>query len=252
MISLCAALFLLISIITLCALSIAGANSAYGQIQQQYDIMRDPSRLSHSIVFLTVSLDEYGNPLYGEAMQANVELSSGSGRVLINSEIPLGIDWQVAAKNATYIAQTITGIDFSTLDIIFSVEPILEYGPADYYALSKGGVDGGSAGAALTVLLLSDVLGIPINNDVLVTGAIQTNGMIGEVENIWYKAEAAKDLEARYMLVPEAGVGSVENLYELLATNIHQGMRLILVNDIGDVVTHLLGEEDIVPAYLRS
>jgi Lon protease (S16) C-terminal proteolytic domain len=235
----CLALVTLVGVTSILAYEPARAQMESFPFDPMLEISRAPSRpndsLSHSIVFLVVARDQFGYPIDGQAMQANVEISyPGEGRVLIDSSLPLGIDWQVAAKKAAYVAQTITETDFSTLDIIFSVEPIGLYGPH--------AVDGPSAGAALTLLLLSEALQIPINNQVAITGTMETNGMIGQVGGVPHKVQAAGEIGARYMLVP---AGSQEYDFQELSyfAQTEYGMQLIPVADIEDVVIYFLGEE---------
>ncbi|HXG05840.1 MAG TPA: S16 family serine protease [Nitrososphaera sp.] len=134
----------------------------------------------------------------GAIMDIVVEIiENGQGRVLVNTEIPTGVDFQSSAKTAVQVAQDITGVDLSSSDIIFSIT-------AKGDAEDLRAVDGGSAGAAMTVLLVSELQGnSTLNPNVLITGTINPDGTIGAVGGIYEKAEAAGSYGAHLFLVPE-------------------------------------------------
>ncbi len=54
----------------------------------------------------------------------------------------------------------------------------------------------------MTVLLISDISGKPINSKVLMTGTIQTDGTIGKIGGVAQKVEAAGKNGAKIFLVP--------------------------------------------------
>ena len=120
---------------------------------------------------------------------------NGDGLVLVNTEIPTGVDFQESAKAAVNVAQDYMDADLSDKDIVFSISI-----DADKSALQT--VDGYSAGAAMTVLLVSELWGMPIRNDVVITGSIMPDGNIGTVGGIHEKAKAAGMHGAAMFLVP--------------------------------------------------
>jgi len=76
-------------------------------------------------------------------------------------------------------------------------------------------VDGGSAGGAMTVLLISDISGKPISNKILMTGTIEPDGTIGEIGGVSQKADAAGKYGAKIFLVPKGqGVTQIESCDE--------------------------------------
>lgn len=130
----------------------------------------------------------------GSILKIDVEIRDGSGLVLVNTAIPTGVDFQSSARTAVQVAQNVTGIDLSKKDVIFSISS------ANNQDLQA--VDGGSAGGAMTVLLVSDLQGRSINQKVLMTGTIEPGGTVGPIGAASDKAEAAGKFGAKIFLVP--------------------------------------------------
>lgn len=134
----------------------------------------------------------------GTVMDIVVEIiENGQGRVLVNTDVPTGVDFQSSAKTAVQVAQDITGVKLSSRDVIFSIT-------AKGDAEDLLAVDGGSAGAAMTILLISELQGNSnLNPKVLITGTINPDGTIGPVGGIYEKAQAAGNYGAELFLVPK-------------------------------------------------
>ncbi|SHO43150.1 conserved hypothetical protein [Nitrosotalea sinensis] len=130
----------------------------------------------------------------GTVLKITVEIRDGTGLVLVNTAIPTGVDFQTSARTAVQVAQKYTNIDLSKKDVIFSISSEKQQ--------ELQAVDGGSAGGAMTVLLISDMLNHPINNTVLMTGTIQDDGTIGKIGGAAEKADAAGKYGAKTFLVP--------------------------------------------------
>ena len=136
----------------------------------------------------------------GTILKITVDIRDGTGLVLANTAIPEGVDFQDSARIAVQVAHNITGVNLSNKDVIFSIT-------TDNQNLRA--VDGGSAGGAMTVLLTSAILGKSINEHVLMTGTIQSDGTIGPIGGVLEKAQAAASYGAKIFLVP-SGQGVVE------------------------------------------
>ena len=187
----------------------------------------------------------------GTILKITVSVQDGTGLVLANTAIPEGVDFQNSARIAVQVAHNITGIDLSNKDVIFSIT-------TDNQNLRA--VDGGSAGGAMTVLLTSAILGKPINNQVLMTGTIQSDGTIGPIGGVLEKAQAAANYGARTFLVP-SGQGVVEEQHctqstqgpfiyrscspvQVSLSSIMEskyGMKVIEVGKINDVLKYFNG-----------
>jgi uncharacterized protein len=131
----------------------------------------------------------------GSILKITAEIRDGIGLVFVNTAIPSGVDFQTSARTAVMVAQNVTGVDLSKKDVIFSISA---GNNQDLQA-----VDGGSAGGAMTVLLVSDLLGKQINNQVLMTGTIQSDSTMGPIGGVGEKADAAGQFGAKIFLVPE-------------------------------------------------
>jgi uncharacterized protein len=131
----------------------------------------------------------------GTAMKITVDIRDGKGLVLVNTETPTGVDFQTSAKTAVNIAQEYTNVDLSDKDIIFSI--------ASNKNEELQAVDGPSAGGTMTVLLISEIQGKSINDKVLMTGTIESDGTIGRVGGITEKADVAGENGAKIFLVPQ-------------------------------------------------
>jgi len=150
----------------------------------------------------------YQNVQYeGTVMTIEVSTHAGAGLVLVNTLIPTGVDFQSSAKIAADVAEKYLQIDLSDTDIIFSIT-------ADKDEHLQA-VDGQSAGAAMTVLLISSLQNKELNDDVIMTGTINPDMSIGMVGGISEKSDAAGKYGARTFLVPnKQGIIFVEECNE--------------------------------------
>ncbi|MBT0731943.1 peptidase S16 [Methanoculleus bourgensis] len=129
----------------------------------------------------------------GAMVDISAEVVPGRGRVLVQTTPLMGVVFQDAANQAVAVAQNHSHVNLSTSDIIFSIQ-----GPEE---VSE--IDGPSAGALMTTLLLSVLEGFSLNENVTVTGTINENGEIGPVGGILVKAEAAAASGKTLLLLSE-------------------------------------------------
>ncbi len=130
----------------------------------------------------------------GTVMSITVDIRDGTGLVLVNTEIPTGVDFQTSAKTAVHVAQEYTNANLSDKDIIFSITA------KNNEELQA--VDGQSAGMAMTILLVMEIQDKPINDKILLTGTIQPDGTIGPIGGVAEKADAAGKYGAETFIVP--------------------------------------------------
>ena len=129
----------------------------------------------------------------GVVMECEIELVAGSGRVLVDTVPIIGIDIQSSVRTATLVVEEITGLSFSNIDVVLTIRGTQE---ADI-------VDGGSAGAAITVALLAAASDQELDESVYMTGTIKSDATIGEIGGVAYKALAVAELGATKFLVPK-------------------------------------------------
>ena len=142
----------------------------------------------------------------GTVMEITVDIRyGGKGLVLVNTDVPTGVDFQTSARTAVKVAQSITGTDLSNKDVIFSIRSKDNSTSSDLQA-----ADGPSAGAAMTVLLTTELQAngggtnsnVGLKQDVVMTGTINSDGTIGQVGGVPEKAQAAGQYGAKIFLVP--------------------------------------------------
>ena len=128
----------------------------------------------------------------GTTMQISVEIKPGDGKILVNTVTPTGVDFQSSARTAVQVAENMANVDLSKNDVIFSI------------SLKENiqAVDGQSAGAAMTVLLIAELTHKDIRTDVLMTGTINPDSSIGRIGGVMEKADAAGKYGAKIFLVP--------------------------------------------------
>jgi len=187
----------------------------------------------------------------GVVMKAKVEITPGNGRILVNTQPNIGIDLQSSIRTAATVAEKYTGISLRGADIIVSVI-------ADK---SIQVVDGPSAGAAITIAIISAVKGLKVNSTVYVTGTINPDGSVGSVGGVLEKAVAAARNGCKLFLVPmgeanipilqptEKTVGNVKIItYQYTIINLESylksngfNVKVIEVGSISEVAKYMLG-----------
>lgn len=150
------------------------------------------------IEFPLLAVDEDGR---GTITKLIVEVKSGTGKVLVNIEnLLFWIDTQNSIRIAKNLAERITRINTSDIDIIYTVEA------------NASIVGGPSAGSAITIATIAALTQKEFRKDVVITGTIDENGNIGRVSAIKEKCKAAKEYGANVCIVPR-GQGKT---YELI------------------------------------
>ncbi|WP_406657425.1 S16 family serine protease [Methanolobus sp. ZRKC2] len=129
----------------------------------------------------------------GTMIDVSVELIPGKGRVLVQTEPLMGVVFQDAANTAALVAQDITNTSLSESDTIYSIRAEQEI----------PGVDGPSAGALMTLIMIAALDNETLDPGVTVTGTIDEEGNIGPIGGVVEKARAAKDNGKDLFLIPE-------------------------------------------------
>ncbi len=129
----------------------------------------------------------------GVVMGADVELREGNGRILVDTVPRIGIDIQTSARTAVRVVEDMTGISFGKTNVVLTIKASQDVEI----------VDGSSAGAAITVAILAAIRRQGLNENVYMTGTINSDGSIGQVGGIPEKALAAAENGSEYFLVPK-------------------------------------------------
>lgn len=146
--------------------------------------------ISYTSVLLKVpAVDNEGN---GLITTLKVQAQSGQGRILTDiNNLLFWVDTQYSIQVAQQVAQNITKINISNIDLIYTIET------------NASLIEGPSAGAALTVATIVALENKVVNESVIITGTISPDGRIGPVGEILAKAKASKDVGAKLFLVPK-------------------------------------------------
>lgn len=128
----------------------------------------------------------------GSMINISVEVTPGRGRVLVQTSPLMGEVFQDAANTAVAVASNYTGVNLSQSDAIISIV-------ADDRVPE---VNGPSAGALMTLLLISVLEQRPVRQDVTATGTIEGDGHIGAIGGVVEKATAAKASGKALLLLP--------------------------------------------------
>lgn len=127
----------------------------------------------------------------GVLLNATVIVTPGNGHVFVDTQPYTQMDLQGSARMATLVASDVTGIDPSEYDFYFIIE------------VTSPIIGGPSAGAALTVATIADIMNWELSQDVVMTGMINPDGSIGPVGGIPYKLDAAAQYGVSLFIVPE-------------------------------------------------
>jgi predicted S18 family serine protease len=129
----------------------------------------------------------------GSMLNISVEIRTGEGRVLVQTKPLMGTVFQDASNTAVNVARNKTGMNLSRSDVIFSIESQKEI-PS---------VDGPSAGALMTLLVVSALENKELKNNVTLTGTIDQYGHVGAIGGVIEKANASKESGKTLFLLPK-------------------------------------------------
>ncbi|MFH1400128.1 MAG: serine protease-like protein, partial [Nanoarchaeota archaeon] len=125
---------------------------------------------SGHMTLLTVA--ENDEMQFGGTADVYLEIHPGKGRVFIDSLPLTKLDTQISTRFAHELACDFLEMDCSNKDFFYTIR-------AD-----SSVVGGPSAGGALTVLTIAVLGDLPLDNETVMTGTIQSGGLIGPVAGI--------------------------------------------------------------------
>jgi uncharacterized protein len=164
-----------------------------------------------------------------------VRVIPGEGRILTDiHQLLFWVDTQHSIRVAKKVAEAITEINTSNIDLIYSIET------------NASIIGGESAGAAITLATIAALQNKTIRKDVVITGTIQEDGSIGQVGAVLEKGRASKNAGATLFLVP-IGQGkykeyvpeikckeySIAGFYQKICTSEYKLKEVDISKDIG-------------------
>ncbi len=195
-------------------------------------VLAAPAAAQHgSIKLLAVSEGPAG--LEGSVATLELDVQKGSGRVFIDTFPTAKIDTQLSTRFAKDMACKYLNLDCSNLDFFYTIRadsPI---------------VGGPSAGAAVTTLTISLLKGIELDDDVVITGTINSGGLIGTVGGIKEKIDAAAGADLKKALIPETSRYVEENnkTLDMVKYGLDKGIKVAEVGSIDEVLSHYTGKD---------
>ena len=104
--------------------------------------------------------------------------------------------------------------------------------------------DGPSAGAAITLALVSLLTGIPVNNKVALTGEIDLNGSVHIIGGLDIKIDGGKQAGVETILCPKQNHDDLE-IIKLEKPEILEGIKIVEVETIWEVLELALMDNDL-------
>jgi ATP-dependent Lon protease len=96
--------------------------------------------------------------------------------------------------------------------------------------------DGPSAGAAMVTSIVSCLTGIPVHNDLAMTGEVNLRGKVTEIGGLKEKLLGAVRGGIKKVLIPEDNVKDLEEIPK----NVKAALEIVAVRNIDEVLTHAL------------
>jgi len=155
--------------------------------------------------------------------QATPSASRSEGRVIATGK--LGTIAKEAVDNVSAIFKKYIGTEISKMDLHIQ------------YLQTYEGVEGDSASISTAVAVISTLSGIPVRQDVAMTGSIDVRGRVLPVGGVSGKIEAAIDAGIKKVLIPKA---NAEDVY--LSKDRSKKVEIVSVSDIYEVLEHALAE----------
>lgn len=134
---------------------------------------------------------------------------------------------QESIKNVSAILKKFTGIDIKNMDI--HIQFIGTY----------GGVEGDSASISVATAVISAIEGIPVRQDIAMTGSLSVRGDVLPVGGVTFKIEAAAKAGITTVLIPRQNLDDV-----LIEERYRETVTVIPVDTIEDVLTTALVPEN--------
>ncbi len=142
-----------------------------------------------------------------------------------------GDQWRAAGWNAVAVSTMLTGASLSGRKVEFEV---------------TGRIDGPSAGALMTVGILSTLRGDRLKDDVTMTGTINPDGTVGPVGGIPFKVDGVKKAGKKRMLIPIGQRNSHlddGSTVDVVALGRRKGIEVTEVSNIYEVYRAFTGKE---------
>ncbi|MBW2976772.1 hypothetical protein KY347_04980 [Candidatus Woesearchaeota archaeon] len=154
-----------------------------------------------------LAVSETNDGYKGGIADLYLEVKPGSGRVFLETFPLTKLDTQISTRFAKEIACDFADIDCGKFDFFYTItadSPI---------------VAGPSAGAAISVLTFSLIKDVDFDGNTVISGTINSGGLIGPVGGLKAKIEAAHEAGLKKVLIPPGEYIDGENFEENSSIN---------------------------------
>lgn len=152
-------------------------------------LSEDAAAANDHLKLLAVSPLSNGTML-GSVADLELEIKSGSGKVFIDTYPLSKLDTQLSIRFAKEIACKFAKVDCSQRDFLYTIRANSQF------------VGGPSAGAAITVITFAQLKDLDINENVAITGTINSGRLVGNVGGVKAKIEGAANASISKVLIP--------------------------------------------------
>lgn len=188
------------------------------------------------INLLAVSETGVNGTHFGQIVDLYLEMYPAQGRIFIDSYPLTKMDTQVSTRYSNRFACDYTNIDCSNIDFIYTIRS------------NSPMIGGPSASAAIAAITTAKLLDADIDDEVALTGTLNSGGFIGPVGGVKEKVLAAKRANLKKVLIPKGSKFSddVDLNFSTLANmtfnwtqfGIDNGIEVIEVLTIDEVLYH--------------
>lgn len=206
---------------------------------------------SNEIKLLAVNENPEGEPTSGSIINLELKIRPGSGNVYVNLNTIEEIDTQISIINSQKIACRIFELNCESYDFFYE------------FTGSALVLKGPSASSAIAILTAKTLNNEIIENDVVITGSLNSGGIVGAVGGIEEKVMVAKQEGFNKVLIPyaseyEGNVSGIEvikvldvveaynefngNNYELDSSQINKEDYNELMKNLGEMMCQRANE----------
>ncbi len=191
---------------------------------QEFNLEHSATEFSNVIQLLAVSEDENGNITSASQIPLHLTIIEGSGEIFVNLNSYTEIDTQISITNSNEVICTLLELSCNNYDFYYSFE--------DASLVLRGP----SASTSIAVLTYATVNGIILDDSFALTGALNSNGIIGIVGGVEEKAKKAQRENMEKVFVPLNSINS-----SIIETEL-QDIEVIESLDIIDVLSNLFSD----------
>lgn len=180
-----------------------------------------------------LAVTEINGTYEGSIADLHLEIKRGNGRIFLETFPLTKFDTQISTRFAKEIACSYADIDCSKYDFFYTIN-------ADSPIIA-----GASAGSSISLLTISLLNNLGLDENIAITGTINSGGLIGPVGGLKEKIEAAKKAKISTVLIPQGGKTIQVNNETVDIKNFSKeiGINVVEVSTLGDAIREFTGKK---------